>query len=155
MPLSGGDAWDLSSSLLLSGVAAGDPEGEDTVPLLSFLTAGWCSGVTGGEGEFAGSGLAAWRPLEDFGLSSVESKNCKATPNRLLVKYSICMGYTLTSYMDNVHVPWFDSFDEPAFFAVVDFLGLDFGFGSSSSSDKRPANGSSSTNSVRYVQCSN
>lgn len=72
----------------------------------------------------------------------------QSTPNRLLVKYSICMCYTLMSYKGNV--PWFDIPDKPAFFAVVDFLGLGFGFGSSSSSDKRPAKGSSSSNSVRY-----
>ena len=43
MPLSRGDAWeDLTSPSLLSGAAAGDPGGEDTVPLspLSLLTAG-------------------------------------------------------------------------------------------------------------------
>ena len=46
------------------------------------------------------------------------------------------------------NTPWPDILDEPAFLGVVDFLG--FGFGSSSSSDKRPAKGSSSSNSVRY-----
>ena len=50
--------------------------------------------------------------------------------------------------MQMVSTPCLDIPDETAFLAVVDFLG--FGFGSSSSSDKRPAKGSSSSNSVRY-----
>lgn len=38
--------------------------------------------MTGGDGELAvaGSGLAGRRPLEDFGLSSVESKNVNPRP---------------------------------------------------------------------------
>ena len=67
---------DLTSPPLLSGGVAGDPGGEDTVALepLIPLTAGWCSGVTGGDCTLVGSGSAGCRPLEDFGLSSVESK---------------------------------------------------------------------------------